>query len=186
MIGKNVSGGIIGGFGQGDVNIKNCFNYGELTGIRECGGIVGYCLGGDYNALIHLNIFNSANVGNMNSPKTSGGIVGVQGRTVKEDFITVENTYNIGKLTGSYVGNIIGEIEIPLTGSEMRTMATNAYYVEGNPIGKGSLTSGSGTLKTKNEICSQAFVDLLNQNIGSNSDWRKWKIGGNGYPEFDN
>ena len=185
MIGKNVSGGIIGGFGQGDVNIKNCFNYGELTGIRECGGIVGYCLGGDYNALIHLNIFNSANVGNMNSPKTSGGIVGVQGRTVKEDFITVENTYNIGKLTGSYVGNIIGEIEIPLTGSEMRTMATNAYYVEGNPIGKGSLTSGSGTLKTKNEICSQAFVDLLNQNIGSNSDWKKWKLGEKGYPVLD-
>ena len=40
------------------------------------------------------------------------------------------------------------------------------------------------TLKSESEIKSQTFVDLLNSNIGTNTDWKKWKLGSNGYPTF--
>jgi len=33
---------------------------------------------------------------------------------------------------------------------------------------------------------NQTFVDLLNSNIGTNTEWKKWKVGSNGYPTFAN
>ena len=51
-------------------------------------------------------------------------------------------------------------------------------------IGTGLLTSGEATLKTEKEVKSQAFVDLLNSNIGTNTDWKQWKLGSDGYPTF--
>ena len=61
----------------------------------------------------------------------------------------------------------------------------NVYYTAEPSLGKGNLTSGEATLKSQNEIKSQTFVDLLNQNIGENSDWKKWKLGEKGYPEIE-
>ena len=58
------------------------------------------------------------------------------------------------------------------------------YYIKEPAIKSGSLTSGEATLKTETEIKSQAFVDLLNSNIGTNTDWKKWKLGNDGYPTF--
>ena len=66
MIGKNVSGGIIGGFGRGDVNIKNCYNIGKISSSTEnswltaSGGIVGKCIGrrlGDTYSFRHFKLF---------------------------------------------------------------------------------------------------------------------------------
>ena len=108
--------------------------------------------------------------------------MGSQGAIAKEEWINTKNVYNIGEVTGKYAGNIIGEI---LKNTDTKADFQNVYGIKEPFIGNGNLTSGSGTLKAKNEICSQAFVDLLNQNIGSNSDWKRWKLGEKGYPELD-
>lgn len=141
---------------------------------------------GDWNTIIHLDILNCFNIGDLKSLNFAGGVLGVQRAIAKEEWINTKNVYNIGEVTGKYAGNIIGEIS--KYGSDRKDTKAdfqNVYGIKEPFIGNGNLTSGSGTLKTKNEICSQAFVDLLNQNIGSNSDWKRWKLGEKGYPELD-
>ena len=70
------------------------------------------------------------------------------------------------------------------TNTDTKTEFTNVYYPLEPAIGTGSPTSGKATLKTETEIKSQIFVDLLNSNIGTNTDWKKWKLGSDGYPTF--
>lgn len=60
MIGKNNSGGIIGGFGRGDVNIKNCYNTGNVSASAVSGGILGKSLGrrlGDTYSFRYFKLF---------------------------------------------------------------------------------------------------------------------------------
>ena len=71
------------------------------------------------------------------------------------------------------------------TNTETRTEFENVYYIQEPLLSKGSLTSGEATLKSLNEIKSQNFLNLLNQNIGENTNWKKWKLGEKGYPELD-
>ena len=68
--------------------------------------------------------------------------------------------------------------------TETKTELKNVYYVTNPFIGTGTLTSGEATLKSESEIKSQTFVDLLNSNIGTNTNWKKWKLGNDGYPTF--
>ena len=133
-----------------------------------------------------MDILNWFNIGDLKSLNFAGGLVGSQGTLAKEDWINIKNVYNIGEVTGKYAGNTIGDIEKNVS-TDIKTNLQNVYGIKEPFISKGNenLTSGSGTLKAKNEICSQAFVDLLNQNIGSNSDWKRWKLGEKGYPELD-
>lgn len=133
-----------------------------------------------------MDILNCFNIGDLKSLNFAGGLVGSQGTLAKEDWINIKNVYNIGEVTGKYAGNTIGDIEKNVS-TDIKTNLQNVYGIKEPFISKGNenLTSGSPTLKTKNEICSQEFVDLLNQNIGSNSDWKRWKIGEKGYPELD-
>ena len=141
---------------------------------------------GDWNTIIHLDILNCFNTGDLNSLNVAGGVLGVQRAIAKEEWINIRNVYNIGEVAGKYAGNIIGEIsKYGADRKDAKADFQNVYGIKESFIGNGDLTSGSGTLKTKNEICSQAFVDLLNQNIGSNSDWKRWKLGEKGYPELD-
>ncbi len=86
-------------------------------------------------------------------------------------------------MTGNTVGNIIGTINYN-SSTDTKTEFTNVYYTLEKPIETGTLTSGEATLKSESEIKSQTFVDLLNANIGTNTDWKKWKLGTNGYPTF--
>ena len=131
------------------------------------------------------NIFNCVNYGNIFSSKNdTGGIIGCQEITCKKNYVSIKNTYNVGNITGETVGNIIGKI-YNNKATETKTELENVYYTAEPSLGKGNLTSGEATLKSQNEIKSQTFVDLLNQNIGENSDWKKWKLGEKGYPEIE-
>ena len=142
-------------------------------------------LGGiNWNSKVSLNVFNCVNMGNINATVDAGGIIGAQETICAGNSITVKNTYNIGNITGKTVGNIIGKIENN-NATETKTELENVYYTAEPSLGKGNLTSGEATLKSQNEIKSQTFVDLLNQNIGGNSDWKKWKLGEKGYPEIE-
>ena len=100
-----------------------------------------------------------------------------------QNHLYIKNSYNIGTVTGKSVGNIIGKIFSDAR-TDTKTEFTNVYYPSEPSIGTGSLTSGEATVKSKSEIKSQTFVDLLNANIGTNADWKKWKLGSNGYPTF--
>ena len=141
--------------------------------------------GAGWDANLNGNIFNCVNYGNIfASMNTVGGIIGYQGPTCKKNYVSIKNTYNVGNITGETVGNIIGEIDND-SRTETKTELENVYYTAEPSLGKGNLTSGEATLKSQNEIKSQTFVDLLNQNIGENSDWKKWKLGEKGYPEIE-
>ena len=141
--------------------------------------------GGDWDANLNGNIFNCVNYGNIfGSMNTVGGIIGYQGTICKENYVSIKNTYNVGNITGETVGNIIGGVYND-SRTETKTELENVYYTAEPSLGKGNLTSGEATLKSQNEIKSQTFVDLLNQNIGENSDWKKWKLGEKGYPEIE-
>ena len=113
----------------------------------------------------------------------AGGIIGRQGTTAIKNYLYIKNSYNIGNIKGKISGDIIGAITTD-TRTETKTEFSNVYYSLEPAIGIGSLTSGEATLKTKTEIKSQAFVDLLNSNIGTNTDWKKWRMGSDGYPTF--
>lgn len=132
--------------------------------------------------LIH--IYNSYNVGKIISDTVSGGIVGVQNTLSAQNYLYIENSYNIGKITEKSIGNIIGKISTDAR-TDTKTECTNVYYTLEPAIGTGSLTSGEATLKSTSEIKSQTFVDLLNSNIGTNEEWKKWRLGNDAYPTFD-
>lgn len=107
-------------------------------------------------------------------------MVGEQGYIHKSNTLNIKNCVTCGKLNGKIVGGIIGN---KINGD---FNIENAYYIIEPAIKQGTLTSGEATLKTETEIKSQAFVDLLNSNIGTNADWKKWKLGSDGYPTFLN
>lgn len=152
-----------------------------MIGKGNKGGIIGYVGGTNWNDTSITNISNCYNISNIK--ENAGGIVGVQGTIAKGNYLYVTNSYNIGNIEGKNIGNILGKI-ITNTSTETKTEFTNVYYPLEPAIGIGSLTSGEATLKTKTEIKSQAFVDLLNSNIGTNTDWKKWRMGSDGYPTF--
>ena len=103
--------GIVGAVDQiGDyetkVEIKNCINYGNITGSNNCGGIVGSVTRGN------LLIENTCNKGNVTNYLGSyaGGLLG---RTQQEEnyLILIENSHNEGVIKGrGIIGGLIGVI----------------------------------------------------------------------------
>ncbi len=182
-------GGIIGWHRGGKAEIKNTSNYGDITsnyenaGSNFSGGIIGFVGGANWEFNLDVDILNCVNFGNVSSLITNrdGGLIGRQDTCCAQIYVTVKNFYNVGKIKS---GNIIGEIAYT-SRTETKTEFENVYYIKEPAIGRGSLTSGEATLKSHDKIKSQSFVDLLNQNIGENSDWKKWKLGEKGYPEID-
>ena len=61
------------------------------------------------------------------------------------------------------------------------------YYIEkrNNAVGQGNATETNVESKSQQYMKTNEFVELLNSNIDStNTDWKKWKLGTNGYPTF--
>ena len=173
-------GGIVAGCKYCNLRIINSINYGEVQG-GNGGGIIGPVNGHAWTSDISVNVENCANFGNIYG---MGGIVGKQSTICAKNYITIKNSYNVGEIAGDNIGNLVGKIDYDKA-TETKTEFENVYYTNKPDIVGGTLTSGSSTLKTKEEMRSQAFVDLLNQNIGSNLDWKKWKLGEKGYPVLD-
>ncbi len=170
--------------GGGNVKIKNCINAGNVYGAGTKGGIISETNSGGYDAEINFSVENSINLGNIiSSDGIAGGIVGYQGNVSKSNCITLRNVASSGKVEGKIVGGVIAYIRIT-EDSDIKTILENVYYTVPPIVKTGTLTSGEATLKSESEIKSQTFVDLLNSNIGTNTDWKKWKLGSNGYPTF--
>ena len=180
---NKVVGGIVAWKNNKTLEIINSENKGNIKGTRECGGIIGSASGASRDSILDTYIYNCYNTGKIQTDNIAGGIIGQQGTTAAQNHVYINNSYNLGKTVGKQIGNIIGVI-LTSTNTDTKTEFTNVYYSLEPAIGTGSPTSGEETLKTETEIKSQAFVDLLNSNIGTNTDWKKWKLGNDGYPTF--
>ena len=96
----------------------------------------------------------------------------------------IENCWSIGN--NNNFGGIIGIISKAKT--ETKTQINNSYYTSTNVIVSNNNdvnTVNNAIQKAENEMKSQEFVSILNQNIGGNTLWKKWKVGENGYPTFE-
>ena len=180
---NKVVGGIVAWKSNKTLEIINSENKGNIKGTRECGGIIGSASGAGWDSILDTYIYNCYNTGKIQTDNIAGGIIGQQGTTAAQNHVYINNSYNLGKTVGKQIGNIIGVI-LTSTNTDTKTEFTNVYYSLEPAIGTGSPTSGEETLKTETEIKSQTFVDLLNSNIGTNTNWKKWKLGNDGYPTF--
>ena len=172
-------GGIVGKTSGGNWKVQNCINSGNVTGNGIKGGIIGSVSGQGWETIIVFSIENCINIGNINSNESVvGGIVGEQGYIHKSNTLTIKNCVTCSTLNGKIIGGVIGN---KINGD---CNIENVYYITEPAIKQGTLTSGEATLKSESEIKSQTFVDLLNANIGTNTDWKKWKLGSSGYPTF--
>ncbi len=178
-------GGILGWHETKDVNISNCLNNSKISTSSGAGGIVGRSSGVDWNSELVLNIKNCYNKGELNTVNQCGGIIGSQDSVVcKSGVVNIENCYNIAKSGSTKYGGIIGTVSV---NDRTKTNITNTYYL--STIANSGIINGTytGKIESKDEtyMKSKTFVDLLNQNIGENSEWKRWKQGENGYPEFE-
>ncbi len=177
------AGGILS-WQKGDtINLINCWNEGDVIGKNSAGGIVGSVTGASWTAILNTYIQECYNIGSVVSENNAGGIVGNQGTTSANNNLYVYNSWNLGKLEGKTTGFILGRISTG-TSTVTKTEFENVYCTD-TAIGIGTLTNGEATLKSASEIKSKSFVDLLNSNIGTNTDWKRWKLGEDGYPTFE-
>ena len=177
-------GGILGLQRGGNLNMVNCCNEGKVIGKNEAGGIVGAVGGASWDSILNTYIQECYNIGSVVSENNAGGIVGTQGTISANNNLYIYNLWNLGTIKGEKnKGEILSTIYTS-TRTVTKTEFENVYCTD-TAIGIGTLTNGEATLKSVSEIKSESFVDLLNSNIGTNTDWKRWKLGEDGYPTFE-
>ena len=185
------SGGIVGemytaGVVEGEAKIINCYNNGKINNENNnAGGIIGtICLHSREDSLT-TTIENCYNIHNINA-SGAGGIIGYIIRIYETatSKINIHNCYSIGEIRGNVIGELVGKTyRINQEDFEL----SNSYYIEkrNNAIGQGSATETNVESKSQQYMKTNEFVELLNSNIDStNTEWKKWKLGSNGYPTF--
>lgn len=190
--GDSQTGGIAG---VASGSIINCYNIGDITGemganYGAVGGIVGV---GSTPSLLIYNCFNIGAI-TSNSTATYASAGGILGNSGQDGTInTIVNVYNTGKVIDA--NNECGGIVGGLWYGNLANTATlkNTYYQEdGELLGYGGFASAQGVEKQTSEYMhSEKLVTALNNYIESNTDgidttqWKKWKLGENGYPIFE-
>ena len=180
------SGGIVGAQYYNQLTIYNCINKGIVRGNGCKGGILGCEVGGSWEEKIAAYIYNCYNVGKIGNKESaySSGILGSLGGVCSIMELTINNCYTIGTLDGKQKAGIVATYSQDSRITEKTTSIQNSYYTDDIGIIEGIEYTDTVTKKDESEINSQTFVDLLNSNIGTNTDWKKWKLGDNGYPTF--
>ena len=178
--GKSKTGGIIG-HNYNFTKIINCCNRGNIIGGTDVGGIIGH-------DGTRSNIINTYNLGNVTSNSNAGGILGFSGWAEK----SIENCYNIGKVSGKVAGGILGGLNI----SNDLLTTQNCYYLNVDiPKGIGGWDSSKEVLEdiqglTDTEMKSTEVLEKLNNYVTENITiegvvLKKWIIGEDGYPTFE-
>ena len=173
-------GGIYG-FAYSPVIFKNCYNLGNVTSDNPVGGIVGH----SYQAVDFLNCYNLGNY--LRGGSTVGGISGNDGWTT-HNYI---NCYNMAiKMEGTNIGGLSGS-----SPKKDYIIIKNCYYDKNlaqNGVHNWTEVAGNGLERV--EINSVETVKKLNDYIErgieneegiDTSDWKKWKVGEEGYPIFE-
>ena len=185
----NMSGGIIG-CASADIEIFGCSNKGEVQGgivayirygfikivnsynIGICtSGIVNILEGGANDQELGLNIQNCFVLGETNY----AGILGSVGRIAKKITVNIENSYSASKSDKAIIG------VIPNNDGDTEKIITikNVYYDENKSNNVGATEEGIIKISIQN---NSSFVDMLNDNIGQNTEWARWELGDEGYP----
>ncbi|CCZ18464.1 the GLUG motif protein family protein [Clostridium sp. CAG:780] len=130
-------------------------------------------------------IENCYNIHNINA-SGAGGIIGYIIRIYETatSKININNCYNIGEIRGNVIGELVGKT-YRINQEDFKV--SNSYYIEkrNNAVGQGNATETNVESKSQQYMKTNEFVELLNSNIDStNTDWKKWKLGTNGYPTF--
>lgn len=150
--------GGIAGYNSGTV--INCSSSGDVLVGKYAGGIVGD------NSLGC--IYNSCNTGIISATANgiSGGVAGISNRTI-------QNCYNTGNIaSGGSMGGIVGRV------SSSGIVANSYCSEESAPANFNSMygTEKNNKALPANEMRTSTFVNLLNTNRGSNTDWLKWEL----------
>ena len=168
------------------VTIKNCTNYGKIiSDNRNCAGILGSinemkegetqiinCINKgeavsgifSYTHYGEVNILNCYNLGKT----TTAGIADRGGD------ISINNCYNAGITNKAIIGSISDSDKI-----------VNAYYDQTKCTSAGVVAEGVVALNEEDIKNNETFIQTLNSNIGANTEWKRWKIGEDGWPTFE-
>ncbi len=170
--GEMAAGGIAG---KGGDYIKNCSNAGTITssGNTSNDSYAGGIVGGEYAFTIYIE--NCYNIGDISAKKVAAGIIG--GGTAGS--VIIKNTYNMENIKNAttkkvMVGNISSSI-------------TNGYY--NSSLIDSTITIDNGLIDISDKSVEE-FINLLNSYRNDDEeaypiDWKKWKLGENGYPIFE-
>ena len=177
------TGGIIGFNRAANVKVLNCGNQGNISGEGTNGGIIGNASGSNWDTEVYLTIQNCYNTGTISSSNNvAGGLVGNQGTVAAINYIIIENSWNIGEIDGIKAGGIQGNVQLT---TDTKTQYNKVFYTNTLAVPEDVKYEGEAIQKTVEEIKSQEFVNLLNQNIGEHTEWKKWKLGEDEYPIFE-
>lgn len=135
------------------------------------------------------NCYSKANIIALDGVSIGAGTGGIIGYIIRiyetaTSKININNCYNIGEIRGNVIGELVGKTyRINQEDFEL----SNSYYIEkrNNAVGQENATETNVESKSQQYMKNNEFVELLNSNIDStNTDWKKWKLGTNGYPTF--
>ncbi len=164
--------GIVGWIRE-EVNNKiiNCYNLGECTN-----GIAGIFSGAAWDSTLKLDIQNCYNLGKCEN----SGILGEQGTTCASITLNIQNCYNAGESPKAIIGRISKS-----NSTATVTNISNIYYDKNKSESVGAISEGITELDEESTRNNEEFVNLLNNNIGENSELKRWIIGSDGYPTFE-
>ena len=192
VISNSNTGGIAGLYRYGtNANLYNNSNSGKIEG-SGAGGIIGSCNFASYMNTGTGYIENCYNTGKVQATGGVGGIVGSIGGYAYEDLkVYLNNCYNSGELSGSTMGGVVGSISNNGWGQKAQYLyVNNAFYlatVAERGIGRGN--TDDGEFETIEKINTTEFVNILNNYKNSNgeypTEWKKWKLGEEGYPVLE-
>lgn len=93
-------GGIVGNIQDGNSEIINSCNIGNVNGKLSAVGIVGTVSGAAWSAELNTNINNCYNIGEISAENISEGIVGKQDTVSNKNYLYINNSYCIGVVNG--------------------------------------------------------------------------------------
>ena len=177
--------GNIGGFvGRSESNfyIYNSCNIGEIKSLNT--GYVAGIAGDVWNK--QFNIENFCNLGNIYLK--SEGYYGKSGiiSNIRDGSVILKNVYNIGLVDNNYNKNT-GALCGHISNDENLRIENSYYWKETAGIAVyNKEDSVYGVKNVLNKISNQELVEFLNNNIKTENtnDWKKWKLGSDGYPTF--
>ena len=180
---KSNTGGIIGGVQTGiQVNIVNTYNDGTIKGDNSVGGFIGE-IGGT------VNIYNCYQLKEVTGNIRVGGIIGRINSN--SNNVILRNIYNVGSINcNSSKGGIIGT----LNSDSININSNNVYYKKENGLtgiynkddSKFNITGYGEEEWDSNDIVQKLNSGRETQEEGiDKSEWKRWKLGENGYPIFE-
>ena len=177
IVGIHTCGAIVNCYTMNSVIVGQYWNTGGIAGRVGCAWTLdnGSIFRSATSVYRSGTISNCANLSSVTTQCTRDGkaIGGIAGRVVASS--TLENNYNIGKVNATtsdgHIGAIAGTVEKSgiVAHSYTSTSANSRNFGAMNGTEKDNKAYSDADMKTA------AFLNLLNTNRGSRTDWAKWE-----------